>query len=117
MAENEMDYSDSENTRGPDEGSSNNLRAQILHLPRKSGNKEITELGINVDHVAEKSETVLQAINQKKEAMLDAEKIVEIALAEQLKKLNGEIASNEKRPEGKKSVDQRPIRRPQGRNK
>jgi hypothetical protein len=73
-------------------------------LTANRSRKEIAELGIDVDHVAEKSETVLQAINQKKEAMLDAVKIVETALAEQLKKLNEEIASKEKHLEGKKNL-------------
>ena len=66
--------------------------------------REVAELGIDVDQTAEKSEMVLQAIQQRKETMLDAEKIVETALAEQLKKLNEEIATKEKRLESKKSL-------------
>ena len=73
-------------------------------LTASRSRREVAELGIDVDQTAEKSEMVLQAIQQRKETMLDAEKIVETALAEQLKKLNEEISTKEKRLESKKSL-------------
>lgn len=65
-------------------------------LTANRSRKEIAELGIDVDKIADKSEAVLQAIEQRKEAMLDAGKIVENSLAEQLKKLKEEIATEER---------------------
>ena len=73
-------------------------------LTASRSRREVAELGIDVDQTAEKSKMVLQAIQQRKETMLDAAKIVKTALAEQLKNLNEEIATKEQRLESKKSM-------------
>ena len=72
-------------------------------LTANRSRKDIAELGIDVDQIGDKSGAVLQAIEQRKEAKLDAEKIVETSLAEQRKKLKEEIATKEKRLESKKT--------------